>query len=297
MTGCMEVPRFLQAPPSAFSVANAGHMLQWLTFCTDPQRDTHLLADTDSGDFPTSFPHKTGGFAVVSHNSVNETEDFMRILQTKTDQKTVAEVQENLARLTEDAPARGAGIACSRSRRRSAAAQAAPRRSSVQGRSHGAGTGTARRYARSARSRRSRNRRSRRSGDPGAQTPAPAAYPPPADCRSAGAARLFTRYRGRASRIAARRSDAPCVMLAAVSAASRPRQRASVTRRYPTAATGVFGKTPVYGGRISFAGYRIACGVLPKLLRAGTPSPPKLSSGNGALCYRCPKSTGCWCRA
>ncbi|HPJ01477.1 MAG TPA: 3'-5' exonuclease [Candidatus Limiplasma sp.] len=103
MTGCMEVPRFSAVLPSAYAVASARHMLEWLTLCTDPATDTHVLAEEDSPTYSTSFPHKTGGFTVVSHIFETEAMDFIRILQTKTDRETLAKQRESLAALTEEA--------------------------------------------------------------------------------------------------------------------------------------------------------------------------------------------------
>jgi len=103
MTGCMDVPRFSPAPPSAYAVANAKHMLEWLTLCTDPGIDAHILADSDSGNLSTSFPHKTGVFTVVSHNSADEAVDFMRILQSQEDGETLELNRQRLSQLTEDA--------------------------------------------------------------------------------------------------------------------------------------------------------------------------------------------------
>ncbi len=103
LTGCMETPRFSAAPPSAYAVANAKHMLEWVTLCSDPDRDAHILNPSDSSTLSTSFPHKTGCFTVVSHNSAEEAVDFIRILHPESDRETLEKQQAALAALTEDA--------------------------------------------------------------------------------------------------------------------------------------------------------------------------------------------------
>ncbi len=109
LTGCIEVPRFSAAPPSAYAVANARHMLEWLTLCTDPGTDEHVIIGGESPEIPTSFPHKTGGFTVVSHNSDAETVDFIRILQPQTDRETLDKQRQSLSALAEEARRLAAG--------------------------------------------------------------------------------------------------------------------------------------------------------------------------------------------
>jgi hypothetical protein len=98
----MEVPRFSQARPSAYAIANARHMLEWLALSTDSAKDTHVLAGGDSIAISTSFPHKTGGFCVVSHNSADEIADLIRILQPQTGHETLEKQRVRLSTLTED---------------------------------------------------------------------------------------------------------------------------------------------------------------------------------------------------
>ncbi|MBN1777311.1 MAG: UvrD-helicase domain-containing protein [Clostridiales bacterium] len=103
MTGCMEVPRFSASAPSAYAVANARHMLEWLTLCTDPRTDSLTLAEGGFTEHSTSFPHKTGVFCVVSHNSADESVDLMRILQPQSGRQTLEFQRQRLAQLAEEA--------------------------------------------------------------------------------------------------------------------------------------------------------------------------------------------------
>ncbi len=102
LMGGQEVPPLSAARPTAYSVANAGHMLDWLVSCADPQVDTQRLSDAVFPTQPTSFPHKQGVFDLVFHNSVEETENLLRQTQPSSDPDSL-EIQRNrLSQITQE---------------------------------------------------------------------------------------------------------------------------------------------------------------------------------------------------
>ena len=103
LMGCTETPRFTPARLSAYGVSSAGNMLQWLAACVDPAVDSFILADPAVSTISTSFPHKQGGFSVVSHNSADETVDLLHLAQPKSDRESLARQQSRLEALTGEA--------------------------------------------------------------------------------------------------------------------------------------------------------------------------------------------------
>ncbi len=109
LMSCMEAPRFSTVRPSAYSVYNAGNMLDWLVSCVDPALDSFTGADPGFLQQSTSFPHKKGGFRVVSHNSVNETVNLLRQTELRTDRESLEKQRSRLEALTGEARALAAG--------------------------------------------------------------------------------------------------------------------------------------------------------------------------------------------
>ena len=102
LLGCAETPRFSPSPPSAYTVAGAGSMLDWLIASVDPAADGFVPPDGLLSVQSTAFPHKTGVFRVVSHNSVEETADLLRLAQPETDRESLQKQRSRLEILVND---------------------------------------------------------------------------------------------------------------------------------------------------------------------------------------------------
>ncbi len=105
LMGYLPAPQFSTARPTAYTVANAKHMLDWLVSCVDPDLDSLALTDPGLSTYSTPFPHKTGGFRVVSHNSVEESEDLLSFAKPQTDRESLDRQRGRLEQLTEEARA------------------------------------------------------------------------------------------------------------------------------------------------------------------------------------------------
>ena len=105
LMGCMATPPFSAARPTAYSVASAAHMLDWLMQCTDPELDSPCYTEDKLSTQSTSFPHKQGGFALVFHNSDAETMDFLQQTQPQSDRESLDQQRSRLEIITAEARA------------------------------------------------------------------------------------------------------------------------------------------------------------------------------------------------
>jgi ATP-dependent helicase/nuclease subunit A len=105
LTGCTEVPQFTPARPSAYAVASAGNMLDWLVSCADPAADICVLSESTFSAQSTSFPHKMGCFRLVSHNSAEETLNLLGLTQSGADLESLEKQRSRLDALAAEARA------------------------------------------------------------------------------------------------------------------------------------------------------------------------------------------------
>ncbi len=102
LMGCADSPRFSASQPSAYAVGSAKHMLDWLLQSVRPNEDELIACEPPFSSQSTSFPHKTGGFRLVSHNTAEETAALLAFAQAQADQDSLQKQRSRLEILTSE---------------------------------------------------------------------------------------------------------------------------------------------------------------------------------------------------
>ena len=103
LLGCADPPRFSPSAPSAYAVGSARHMLDWLLQTVRPEEVARAGCEPPFSSQSTTFPHKTGGFRLVSHNAAEETADLLAFTQTRADLDSLQKQRSRLEILTDEA--------------------------------------------------------------------------------------------------------------------------------------------------------------------------------------------------